>query len=52
MKKSEFSNPITVGDIVEFTLIDDTERGVISKIIERKIMLSESPLICLINHKF
>ena len=36
MKKSEFSNPIAVGDIVEFTLIDNTEEGLISKIIERK----------------
>ena len=36
MKKSEFSNPIAVGDIVEFTLIDNTEEGSISKIIERK----------------
>ena len=36
MKKSEFSNPITVGDIVEFTLIDNIEEGLISKIIERK----------------
>ena len=36
MKKSEFSNPIAVGDVVEFTLIENTEEGLISKIIERK----------------
>jgi len=36
LKKVDFSNPVAVGDLVEFSIIENEESGIINKVLKRK----------------